>query len=203
MRFLRTAIVLLSAAPLLVSAQGAYREPPAPIAKILDADPAPAASISPDKKWLLLLEREGLPPISEIAAQWHGLAGDRINPRTNMRAREASFRGLVLRSIDGSIERRVTLPSGTRAAFPMWAPDGKRVAFVNLSPDGGTLWMADVASGRARQLAAVRLNGTTGAPCTWIGMTPQMLCKTVVAARGAAPRASEVPAGPIDRKSVV
>ena len=201
MRLFRPAFALLLAAPLLLHAQTAYRQPPGPIAKILDSDPTPSAIASPDRKWLLLLEREGLPPISEVAAQWHGLAGDRINPRTNMRAREATFKGLVLRSLDGSVERRLALPAGARAAFPMWSPDGRRLAFVNLTPDGGTLWMADLASGRARQVAATRLNGTTGQPCAWIATGAQLLCKTVVAARGAAPRASDVPTGPIVQES--
>lgn len=201
MRLARRTLFLLLAVPPAVPAQSGYREPPPVIAKILDADPTPVASLSPDRRTLLLLERDGLPPIAEVAAQWHGLAGERINPRTNMRARETVFKGMVLRSLTGAAERRIALPAGTRVAFPSWSRNARSIAFVNLKPDGGTLWLADVATGRARQLSGQRLNGTTGAPCAWVPPGTQLLCRVIPAGRGAPPRAAEVPTGPIIQES--
>lgn len=201
MRSFHRSLALILLAPVALTAQSGYREPPPAIAKVLDADPTPAASISPDRQWLLLMERDGLPPISEVAEKWHGLAGDRINPRTNMEARQPTFKGLVLRSFQGTAERRIALPAGTRVAFPSWSPDAKKIAFVNLGKDGGTLWLADVATGRARQVAASRLNGAIGAPCAWLSTNTQLVCKTIPAGRGAAPMAPETPTGPIIQES--
>ena len=64
-------------------AQTAYREPPAVVAQILDAPATPSAMLSPDGTRIILLERPGLAPISEIAAPEYRVAGIRLNPRTS------------------------------------------------------------------------------------------------------------------------
>ena len=51
------------AGPLAAGAQ--YRQPPQPIAQILDQPATPLVQLSPDRERLLLLERAGLPPIAE------------------------------------------------------------------------------------------------------------------------------------------
>ena len=61
----------------------AYRVPPAPIAALIDAPELPDVALSPDRRWLLLLERPALPPIAELAEPELRLAGLRLNPRTN------------------------------------------------------------------------------------------------------------------------
>lgn len=202
MKKLHRAFSLLSviafSAPL--GAQSGYRQPPAPIAQILDAPLTPAVSISPDRKWLLLLERSALPSIAEVAAPELKLAGDRINPRTNGRSRETTFRGLRLRSLSGSGERPIATPAGGRIGNVIWAPDASSIAFSVTNATGMELWVADVATGRARAIAT-RLNGAAGGPCEWLSGAKQLLCRTVPAGRGPVPTASEVPSGPIVQES--
>jgi hypothetical protein len=76
------------------SSMPVYAEPsryePAPdaVAAILDAPRPPQLQISPDKEWLVLLDRPALPPISEIAAPVVKVAGVRLDPDTNGPARE-------------------------------------------------------------------------------------------------------------------
>src|SRR5512145_1966781 len=60
-------------------AQTGYQQPPAPIARILDAEPLPAVSVSPDRRWLLHARREALPGIAEVAAPDVKVAGLRID----------------------------------------------------------------------------------------------------------------------------
>src|SRR6266850_4493112 len=67
------------------AAQDPYQRPPAPIPRILDADPAPIVQISPDRAWLLLMDQPPLPHIEEVAAPELRLAGDRFNPRNDNR----------------------------------------------------------------------------------------------------------------------
>ena len=59
-----------------------YQMPPQVLADIIDAPPTPGVYLSPDKEWLLLLERPGNPSIEEVAAPELRLAGLRINPRS-------------------------------------------------------------------------------------------------------------------------
>ena len=65
------ALVLLAAVPALAVPAAAqtpaaptYQQPPQPIAQILDSKPNPTASLSPDRKTLLLQDRSNLPSIA-------------------------------------------------------------------------------------------------------------------------------------------
>ncbi len=198
------------AAPAAVSAQTGYRQPPAPIAQILDAEPLPAAVPSPDRQWLVLLRRRGLPPISEVGAPELRVAGLRINPRTNGLSREANYTGVTFQPIAGGPSRALVVPDARgelRLGAPLWAPDGRHVAFTLTRPDGITLLAAEVPTAGAtgpvvaRALGATRLNAaTTGAPCAWA--TPvRLACLTLPAGRGPAPAAAAVPTGPITQES--
>jgi len=179
-----------------VSQQG-YRQPPRAIAQIIDAEPLPSVTMSPDRSTLLLLRRPGMPPIAEVAAPDLRLAGDRWNPRTNGSSRDVSFTGFRLRpTAAGEAEREIVTPRGARLGSPTWAPGGKHFVFTVTGADRITLWVADVATGRSRQLTNRALNGTAGAPCTWAGST-RLACTFVVANRGAPPAADDTPKGPI------
>jgi dipeptidyl aminopeptidase/acylaminoacyl peptidase len=211
----RAIAALVVAAPALVGAQDAprpagYREPPAAIARILDAEPLPAVTVSPDRRWLVQLRRRGLPPISEVGAPELRLAGLRINPRTNGTTRDVTYAGLAFQAVDGGPVRPVTLAGlagEPRLGVPFWAPGGRRVAFTVTGPSSITLWVADhpdaVAGGGAvpaRQVAQVALNAVAGPPCAWVD-AERLACLTVPAGRGAAPAAAGVPTGPIEQES--
>ena len=193
------AISLVGAAT--ATAQAGYRQPPAPIAQILDAEPTPVVSISPDRKWMVILARPALPPIAEVAAPELKLAGDRIDPRTNGRSRETSYRALRLRNLSGGAEHSVAFPAGARIGNVSWSPDGSTIALALTRARGIELWVANVASGKARALTGPILNGARGNPCDWMSDSRALVCRTVVASRGAAPAAPDVPAGPIIQES--
>ena len=200
---------LLLIAPALAVAQTGYRQPPEPIRQILDAEPTPAVSQSPDRKWLLLLRRRGLPPISEVGAPELHLAGLRLNPRVNGGSRDVAYMGLTLQAIDGRTTRAITLPGVTepRIGQPLWSADGRHVAFTVTGPGAIVLWAADVPAGgasgpaiAARRVAAVALNAASGPPCAWVD-DARLACLTIPAGRGAPPNAPSVPTGPIEQES--
>jgi dipeptidyl aminopeptidase/acylaminoacyl peptidase len=195
-----TAIALLAAVPTLLAAQQGYRQPPAPIADILDAPQTPAVFASPDRTWLLLGERASLPSIAELSEPELRLAGVRINPRTTGPSREASLTGLTLRSIPtgraAQQERRIETPAGARIGIPLWSEDSKRIAFTMTTDSAVHLWIADIATGAARAANAPALNATMGTPCRWVDVT-QLVCKSVPPERGAEPKRTTTPTGPV------
>ena len=98
------ALVLVPAQALAQVQQRGYQQPPAPIAAMLDAEPLPIVQLSPDARTLLLVRREAMPSITEVGAPFVGLAGSRINPRTNGGWTDASYVGLTLRPVAGGAE---------------------------------------------------------------------------------------------------
>src|SRR5580698_7706123 len=101
---MRRSLALLLVVAANLHAQMAYKQPPPAIAKILDTPPTPVASFSPDRSKMLLTERNGLPPISDVGAPYLRLAGTRVNPRTNGSWREAFARGLIVRPLGSATE---------------------------------------------------------------------------------------------------
>ena len=206
-RSIRLAAVLLLATfpSLLPAQQQGYRQPPSPIADILDAPQTPAVFVSPDRAWLLLAERASLPSIAELSEPELRLAGLRINPRTGGPSREVTGTGLRLRAISGankaSTERRIETPPGARIGVPQWSEDSRRIAFTVTSDSTVTLWIADVATGAARRVDGPPLNATIGAPCRWIDNT-RLACKVVPSDRGAEPARSTTPTGPVVQEAM-
>ena len=187
----------------LAGAQDAYRQPPAAIQRILDAPATPTSIVTPDRQWILLLERPGLPPISEIAAPEYRVAGIRLDPRTSGPSRQNPARGMSIMPISGGAATPIamTLPAGAGVGAPSWSPSGKRFAFVVSTDDALTLWVGDVAAKNARQLSPRRLNAVLGAPCDWTG-DESLVCTFVPQDRGAEPVAAATPAGPIVQQTL-
>ncbi|MBA3557050.1 MAG: S9 family peptidase [Gemmatimonadaceae bacterium] len=199
---LQVAFIAAALVPhLVLEAQEPYKQPPDPIAQILDADPRPAVSLSPDRAWLLMMERNSLPTIAEVAAPELRLGGSRIDPRSNAGSRQASFKALRLRSVHGSIERTIKTPAGARITGVLWSPDSRSIAFTIGEDSAVTLWLAEATSGQARSLTPAKLNGATGFPCAWVDSS-QLACLMIVANRGDAPLASGTPKGPVVQQSM-
>ena len=184
-------------------AQDGYRQPPQPIAQILDAERTPIVGVSPDRTTLLLLERPEMPSIAELAAPEARLAGLRINPLTNAGSRAPTYKGLRLVRIgarEGERERRIALPAGARVGPVAWAPSGSRFAFTIIGDSAVTLWIAEVASATARQVTSAPLNAALGLPCSWIDAA-KLVCRMIPAGRGSHPPQFSVPTGPVVQQS--
>ena len=140
------------------AAQTPYREPPAEIVKILDAAPLPWVSTSPAGDTLLLLERETLPPIRELAQPMLRLAGQRVNPATNARFGPRSVVGMTLLDVASGEQRRLELDGQAGYGFPLWSADGTQVAFTVTTGTGVSLSLASVAKGTVKSLSGPVLN---------------------------------------------
>src|SRR5262245_4238658 len=103
----------------------AYLTPPQAIVTMIDAAPIPSAIVSPSRQMVALLQRRSNPPIAELARPMHGLAGTRVNPKTNGPHRTSGIVGLSFKRLDGA-ETKVALPAGTTIDSIGFSPDGSR-----------------------------------------------------------------------------
>jgi dipeptidyl aminopeptidase/acylaminoacyl peptidase len=190
-----TALVLASPAILAAQQPTSYKQPPAPIADMFDAEPLPTVSLSPQRD-RLLLTRRAAPSVEDMSAPYVRLAGDRVNPRTNGSWYEIVAKGLAVRSVKGSVDREIAAPARGKITGAVWSPNGAHVAFYARGDSGINVWVADATSGRSRQLTRWNLNGTAGQACSW-ATTASLICRMVIPQRRAPPQAPDVPSGPV------
>lgn len=182
-----------------------YQQPSQAIQAILDADSPPSVQISPDRAWMVELERPNLRPIAELAEPEVKVAGLQIHPDTNGPARAYAYRGIVLRAV-GPVKKAervvLDLPEGARVRDVDWNVESTAFTFTLTQPDGVELWHASVPSGEVRRLTDPVLNAAYGDPCDWLPGDGGLVCKRVPADRGPAPQASAVPTGPVVDESL-
>src|SRR5690606_20104785 len=128
----------LAAGPVQASTPGA---PPAEVAQLLEAPPAPKLAEDPAGRYLLLVHQRDLLPSKSLTQPMLSIVGLKINPRTYGRHAPIAYYGLTL--VDLATERETTLklPRGAVIGFPIWAADGSRFAFTVTREDGIELWV--------------------------------------------------------------
>src|SRR5262245_11439900 len=217
MRHIRNkiALCLLSAIILVpgfnVRAQTPYQKPPKVVLDVLDAPESTLVSVSPSRDKMVLATPVRYPSIAELAEPMLRLAGSRINPKTNGPHNPRRIIKLTLKNIADGKEAALTVPLNANLGMPEWSNDGKQFAVTNTTADGIELWIGDAATGKLRRIPGVRLNaafssggfgggrgGGGGGDDTvqWLPDGKTLLCRTVVAGRGAPPAAPAVPVGP-------
>ena len=180
-----------------------YQKPPAPIEQLLDAPPVPLVRLSPDRKVLLIEQPATFPTIADVAQPRYRLAGLRFNPKTAGPSAETYSVALSLQSVAGGAPRPIAgLPPRLKVTNALWSPDSRHAAFIQRAEGavGGTgleLWVIDAAAARAHRVGLLHVNAILGRnPCAWMPDSAALVCKVVPPARGAAPKQSDVPAGP-------
>ncbi|WP_417486829.1 S9 family peptidase [Maricaulis sp.] len=188
----------LWAAP--VAAQEAYRLPPQEIIDIVDAAPSPWTSLSPARDTLLLMHREALPPVAELARPMERLAGLRLDATLNGRHGPRSVIGLSLVDLESGEEREVRLPDDAGISYTRWSPDGSQIAFVMTRNDELSLWVVDVDRARARELVDSGINAIFS-PIEWMPDGERLLVSLVDPERGPMPERPRVPSGPVTQEA--
>ncbi len=175
-----------------------YQVPAQAIVDMIDAPQIPQTLLSPNRDWLLLLERPALPPVAELAQPEIRLAGLRINPRNNNQSRTGQATGIKLIRITDRVEKMITgLPQGARIGDAQWSPDGRRIAFTLVKDTAIELFVADTANGAvARRLTDRVLNSAIGRVFVWQTDSKSLIANFVPSARGAPPKFVELPNGP-------
>ena len=192
--------MLLPLAPTSLAPVGdGYKLPPPEVVELLDAAPTPRVSMSPDRKWMVLIERNAMPSIAEVSRPMLRLAGMRIDPVASARYRTGYDRGLVLRNLEAMEDARIDIGEVTGISTVSWAPDSSRFAFTGPSaPDGrGTteLYAVDVDQPGGWWRITPRLNTVLGG-FDWLEGSDRILASVVPEGRGEAPAEPRVPSGP-------
>lgn len=195
---MRLLLSLTSAAALFASQALAldtgYRLPPQEIADIVLRAPSPAVSLSPTGDTMLLLEREALPPVSELGKPMERLAGMRLDPATNDRFNPRNVVGLSIQSIDSGEKRSVRLPNNADLSDFQWSLDGRYAAFSQTNTDGMDLYVLDLETARAREVLKDDLHAIFQEP-RWMD-DGRLLVMTIPADRGDMPTEPRTPVGP-------
>ncbi|MBI5769724.1 MAG: S9 family peptidase [Verrucomicrobia bacterium] len=199
----RAFLLVLVLAPLgRAQVETPYRTPSAPLAALVNAPLTPFVVLNPDRSRLLLLERAESPGLAELAQPELRLAGLRIDPAINSASRAAAYTGLVLQSVADGTEQRITgLPADARVPHYQWSRNGKFLAFTVARPKGLELWVAEVATARARALTPPVLNGVFGEPLAWLD-DETLIVRRVPAQRTPPPAEPPVPAGPVVQENL-
>lgn len=195
-RSIRTFVTLglVASIATAAAAQDGYRLPPADVTDIVTRAPSPSVSVSPDGDQILLVEREALPPVADLAKPMEKLAGLRLDPSTNDRHRTRALVGLSLQDIASGTMRPVTLPANADLSRIEWAADGSKVVFANTRADAVDLYVLDTATAQARPVMNGDVNPIFQSP----GWMPDgsLLVLTTPAGRGPMPTRSLTPSGP-------
>ncbi len=178
---------------LAVAQQPGWQLPPDPIPALVTAEPSPGLSLSPDRRCLLLVRREALPELADLARPHLKLGGLRIDPQSRGPQLGGRVTGLSVRTLADGSSKDLPIPQG-RVGEPSWSADGRLLAFTRTVDDGIELWVAEVDPGTVRQIAGVRLNAVLGAPLRWLPDQRSLLCRLV--APGAPPASPAAPSGP-------
>ena len=196
------ALTVWSATTLLAQENG-YKTPPDALRALVDAPEAPQVSVSPDGTSLLLMSRESVPGIEELAQPELRIGGIRINPRNNGPSRSSYITGIVISDIASGKETTVSgVPTDGKIANVSWSPDGAHIAFMVSFVNRIEMFLADGKTGIARRLIDSPVNAAFGSAYTWLPGGKSLLVRMVSPSRGAMPVEPAVPSTPVIQENM-
>lgn len=191
-------LLLLTNAQIFAQENITYQRPPEEIASLVEAPLTPFVTFSPDKQWMLLLERSDYPTIEQLSRPELRIAGLRINPNNFGPSRTNYIVGLKSKKITGGEEVEIkNLPSPLLLSNASFSPDGKKLAFLQNNPDGIELWVVDMATHTASKVTNRKINGTYRDSFEWLSDSQQLIFSAVPQNLKPLPAKSRVPTGPI------
>ncbi len=182
--------------------QSKYQTPPQSVVKIIDAKPAPGVSFSPDRKWMLHLERDAMPSIKDVSRRMLRLAGLRIDPASSSRFSTSFIRGIKFIDRDTMVTMMDTNEGSSGEERPRfssisWSHKSNAVAVVWESKRGSFLSVAECEAGKSAvfRSMAVRVN-TIFNGISWMPDGNRILCTVVAEKKQPEPKGTGAPAGP-------
>ena len=178
-----------------------YATPPSELA---DAVLAPRylnvslSNASPDKKWFVDEIGEGPVLMKTFSKPYHELGGLFVDYKAN-RSRTLTIRNNVgiqlISAADGS-KKAIQIPAGARVSNAAWSPDGTAIAFFVHGEDATHIYVADVATGKSRQLTKIPVLATMVTSFEFTDGGKQIAAVIVPDGRAPMPPAPTAPTGP-------
>ncbi len=191
--------------PKEVLAKETYVKPPEIVERIVSAprNNVSFTNPSPDHKYFLKNETEGLGTIEMFGKPHYRLGGVEIDMKAN-RARALTTRGavgLTLLDANGG-SRTIETPKGAMVNGATWSPDGKSIAYIASFDARTDVYVADVASGKSTLLTAkTPLLATRVTTIDWTADGKNVVVVVLPDNRGAEPKRPPVETGPLVRTS--
>ena len=192
-------VVLMMAASTGASDDGqqpatGWQSPSEELLQVLHAPQLPRMWSAPTGDYMLLADPMLYPPLAELAAPMHKLAGMRVNPAINSHhGRHGGTSPRLVRVEDG-VTTPLNLPEGTEVDDMVWTVDGKRFALIVIHTDHIGLWVGSV-EGEVKKIENFALNPLMGTAVSWLPDQKRLLVRHITQ-RGPAPEPPAIPSGP-------
>ena len=171
-----------------------WQSPSEELLQVLHAPQLPRMWIAPTGDYMLLADPMLYPPLAELAAPMHKLAGMRVNPAINGRhGRHGGTSPRLVRVEDG-VTTPLNLPEGAEVDDMVWTVDGKRFALIVIHTDHIGLWVGSV-EGEVKKIENFALNPLMGTAVSWLPDQKRLLVRRIPQ-RGPAPEPPVIPSGP-------
>ncbi|MGF1496770.1 MAG: alpha/beta hydrolase family protein [Elainellaceae cyanobacterium] len=171
-----------------------WQLPPKEVLEFLHAQQFTYTWTAPTGEYLLLTDLVLYPPLAELAAPMHKLAGIRVNPAINgHHAHHGGIAPRLIRVEDG-VTRSLDLPADAEVFDVRWTADGQRFALSVRHTDHIGLWVGSVA-GELVKIEGLALNPLLGNPFSWLPDQERLLVRRIPE-RGPAPEPPAIPVGP-------
>jgi len=177
-----------------IQSDNKWQSPPEDILEVLNAPQLPWVWTSPKGEYLFLADPEIFPPLSDLAASKHKLAGIRVDPATNNYHGWNGGTSPRLVRIDDGKTTSLNLPADSEILDVKWTVDGQRFALIVKYPDHIGLWIGSV-DGEVKRMEDIALNPLMGSAARWLPDQERLLVRRIPQ-RGVAPQPPVIPIGP-------
>ncbi len=171
-----------------------WQTPSREILEVLHAPGLPIVWTSPTGEYLLLADPVLYPPLSELAAPMHKLAGVKVNPATNNFHGEHGGTSPRLVQVEDGTSTSLELPAQTELLDVDWSVDGRHFALSIGYADHIGLWLGSV-DGSLREVQDAALNPLLNRAVSWLPDGERLLISRIPE-RGAPPQPPAIPNGP-------
>ncbi|MEW6411249.1 MAG: prolyl oligopeptidase family serine peptidase [Candidatus Zixiibacteriota bacterium] len=172
-----------------------WQSPPEEWLNVLHAPQLPSVWTSPTGEYMLLADPVVYPPLEELAAPMHKLAGIRVNPAINGNHGEHGGTSPRLIKVEGGTETPLDLPANSEVHDVEWTVDGQTFALTVAHTDHIGLWVGSV-DGKLTKIDNIAVNPLLGTPVCWLPDQKRLLVRSIPK-RGPAPEPPSIPAGPM------